>query len=213
VSLPKQWITALLGAFLASGCALTDLSLRPPAERPAQARGSLGRGRLVALDLVWSDGRPQPGRCGTKKNGYNIQTADIFCQAEPASHLAYLLAQELTALGFVVVAADAGPLRPGTLRIDGELNQFFVEPHIGAFTVTPEVDVEVRLVASSGHGLLASRNFYVKAADENLAATDGTYQDVYEQALQLIVQRLVAAVIDLSDRYPDLDGPAPAVHS
>lgn len=183
------------------GCAFTNLTVTPPPQ-PVGANLSGGKQRTVVLVAPFNDDRPVKNRCGMQKNGYNADTASVFCSAEPAQWLADLLASELRAAGFNVVAAPPSSAR--AVRIEGRLLQFFVEPKVGVFTFTPEADVHVQLVATSASGLLAERDFYVKGTETSMVGTESNFQAASNSAVRVIVKDMVAAVLALVDRYPDL---------
>jgi len=153
----------------------------------------------VVVVVPFADERLARDRCGMKKNGYNMDTANVYCAQEPARFLADLLAKELAASGFRIVPAAEG----GAVRIEGRLMQFFVEPKVGAFTFTPEADVHVRLIASAATGLLAERDFYVKGIEESFVGTESNFQLASDTAVRSVVKEMVAAIISLLDRYPD----------
>lgn len=195
----RRFLVAVL-LVASSGCALTNMKLTPP-QGPVGANLSGGRQRVIALAVPFADERPQRDRCGMKKNGYNMDTANVYCAEEPARFLATLLATELQASGFVVVAAV--PPSGDAVKLEGHLLQFFVEPKVGFFTFTPEADVHVRLVASSASGLLAERHFYVKGIETSLVGTESNFQLASDSAVRAIVKDMVAAIVSLLDRYPD----------
>jgi hypothetical protein len=138
-----------------------------------------------------------------KKNGYNMETAQIFCGAEPSAYLAELLAAELVEAGFDVQRKNTAT-SSGALHLEGELLQFFVEPKVDAFTFTPETDIHVKLTATSASGLDAERDFYVKAEEVALAGTEDTFQTASVRATHQIVTRMAQAVQELVQRYPEL---------
>jgi uncharacterized lipoprotein YajG len=189
-----------LGAMLlaTSGCALTNMTITPP-PAPLGAGLAGGNQRKVAVVAPFADDRLARDRCGMKKNGYNMDTANVYCSEEPARFLANLLASELAASGFQVVP----PTAAAAVRIEGRLVQFFVEPKVGFLTFTPEADVAVRLVAISPTGLLAERDFYVKGIEESLVGTEDNFQRASNTAVRTVVKDMVAAIISLLDRYPD----------
>jgi hypothetical protein len=178
-------------------CALTAGTIAPPAQ--SVRTGLEGGGERPVLVLAgWADERPVRTRCGMKKNGYNMDTADMRCAAEPAQWLPGLLATELKAAGFAVLQAPS----PDALAIEGHLLQFFVEPKVGAFTFSPEADVHVRLVVTSTEGLRAERSFYVKGIEESLAGLDSNFQAASDSAVRAVLKDMVAAILALSKRYP-----------
>lgn len=193
-------LLAALLVIASSGCAITNMNLAPP-RGPVAANLTGGKQRYVAVVVPFADERQTPQRCGMKKNGYNMDTASVLCTEPPATFLATLLASELRAAGFEVYT-NAAP--NGAVKLEGHLLQFFVEPKVGFVTFTPEADVHVRLVASSTSGLLAERDFYVKGTETSLVGTDENMQRASDTAVRAIVRDMVAAVLSLLDRYPDV---------
>jgi hypothetical protein len=140
-----------------------------------------------------------------QKNGWNWDTANVYCSAEPSIYIADLLANELKEAGFSV------PFKAQTsdpLRVEGKLLQFFVEPKVGFATFSPEADIHVRLVATSGSGLLADRDFYVKVDETSLVGTAGNFQLASEAATRRIIKDMAAAIVALYDRFPELGQPS-----
>ena len=198
----KQFCLFLAVMVTGSGCALTDMTLRSPAV-PEASRQCTGTRPVITLVTPLDDSRPQKHRCGIKKNGYNMETAQIFCGAEPAAYLADLLAAELVEAGFDV-QRKAAATSSGGLHLKGELLQFFVEPVVGAFTFTPEADIQVKLTATTTTGLDAERDFYVKVEEVALAGTEDTFQAAAARATHQISGRMAQAVQELVQRYPEL---------
>jgi hypothetical protein len=193
-------VMMLLGA-ASSGCALTSLTLDPSHQARSVQAPSRGQGREIVLVAPFDDNRTITHRCGMKKNGYNWDTADIHCQTAPNLVLAQLLQEALLAAGFQVrTTADA--VSPSTLRVAGSLTMFFVEPKVGAFTFSPEADIEVHLTATTATGLRAERRFYSKAVATALAGTDARFQQAYDTATRVMIDRLVDAIVALAHRYP-----------
>jgi hypothetical protein len=200
-SIVKQsWL--FLVVLAGSGCALTDMSLRPP-EVPEMSRQCAGTRPLITLVTPFDDSRPQRQRCGMKKNGYNLDTANILCDGDPELYLANLLAAELDKAGFEV-QRKAPSASSGGLHLEGQLLQFFVEPKVGGFTFTPEADIHVKLSAASASGLKAERDFYVKWEEVSLAGTESNFQTAADKATVLIVGNMAQAVQELIQRFPEL---------
>ncbi len=183
------------------GCAFHDLRVTPP-EGPIGSNLSGGNQRSVQVIVPFADDRPVRSRCGMQKNGYNADTANVYCSAEPAQWLADLLATELQATGFKVISASQASA--GAVRLEGSLLQFFVEPKVGAFTFSPEADIHVRLVARSPSGLLAERDFYVKGTETSLVGVESNFQAATTSAARSIIKDMVGAVLALMNRYPEL---------
>ena len=199
----------LLGA-ASSGCAITNLTLDPSHQARSIQAPHRGQGREIVLVSPFDDARTITHRCGMKKNGYNWDTADIHCQTAPNVMLAQLLHEALVAAGFQV-RSSADSVSPSTLRIAGSLRFFFVEPKVGAFTFSPEADIELHLVATTATGLRADRRFYSKAVASAFAGTDARFQLAYDTATRMMIERLVDAIVALANRYPATPAGAPRV--
>jgi len=87
--------------------------------------------------------------------------------------------------------------------------QFFVEPKLDAFEFTPEADIAVTLHVTTPSGLLADRRFYFKGGEPRWIGFDDTFQDAAEAATKKAVAGMVAAIVELLDRYPGLGASAP----
>jgi hypothetical protein len=197
-------LAVLLGVVaLSSGCAFTDVPLTLPT-RGLENTLTGGGGRQVIVIVPFADAREGDKRCGMQKNGYNMDTADAVCQSDPNAWIAQLLADELRATGFSVLAADAEH-RPGALRIEGSLLKIFVEPVLGAWSGSLEADLAVRLRASTGTGLQAERTFFVKGwKGGQMLLTPQPYHTALQRATQEMLAEMVRAVLELMDRYPQL---------
>ncbi|HEX8107666.1 MAG TPA: hypothetical protein VF516_08045 [Kofleriaceae bacterium] len=197
---------AMVAALCAPGCAITTMTLETPPHARVTMATSVGEGREIALVVPFADRRATPQRCGMKKNGYNMDTADILCAEPPNQWLAALLAEELRKAGFRV-AADPRQAGPGALRLEGTLTQFFLEPDVGFFTFSPEADIELRLVASAPSGLVAERRFYCKGRETALSGLEENFRLAADSAVRDMLVRVVAAVAELVRQYPDIGLP------
>ncbi len=191
--------TFVLAMFL-SGCAFTDVPVTLSTAPVTNLSG--GDGRQIVIVSAFADERPYRGKCGMQKNSYNAETAKALCSMPPATWVAQALAAELTAAGFAVVSKEAA--KPSALQLNGSLLQVFVEPVMGFSTISLETDIHVKLVATSDTGLLAERSFFVKGVESGLVSRAGNFQTSADKATQLIMRDMVAAVISLMNRYPQL---------
>jgi hypothetical protein len=94
--------------------------------------------------------------------------------------------------------------KPSALQIHGTLLQFFVEPVIGFAMGDMETDIKIRLVARSASGLLAERDFFVKGTQSAMVGTQSNFQKSVDDASTRVVQQMVAAIVSLFNRYPQL---------
>jgi uncharacterized lipoprotein YajG len=187
---------------LLSACAFTDVRINPtPPETFTHLSG--GDGREIVVLKPFNDERGIRGRCGMQKNSYNMDTASALCSAQPMVWLADLLAAELKAAGFVVKVDRAGS-NPNAVIIEGSLIKFFVEPVIGFASGTLETDIHIRLVATSPNGLNAERNFFVKGSYSALTGMASNFQTSVDEATRKVVKDMVAAILSLMNRYPQL---------
>jgi hypothetical protein len=167
-----------------SGCALTDVTVHPPAPGQVAAQSGVGRGREVVVMAPFADYRPVRDRCGMKKNGYNTDSADVHCAVQPTDWVTHALVDGLAASGFRVLVNQAG---------------------------STEADIAVTLRMSTPSGLAAERVFYFKGREPTMFGTDDTFDDAAKNATREAVAGMVAAIVQLLDRYPQLGTTAPLV--
>jgi len=192
-------LVALAMAGVASGCALTDFTLQPPPQFEVAAGSRRGHGREIVVVRPFRDARPV-SRCGMKKNGYNQDSASIFCRA-PASMVADLVADQLSQAGFRVLR-DRRDASPSTIILSGSLEQLFVEPKNNYFSVEIETDVALRLRATTTYGFSAERLFYVKGDEATFFAAEDDMQLSFDAGVRQLVTGVVGAVANLSERLP-----------
>jgi hypothetical protein len=185
-----------------SGCAFTDVTIHPTTLEGAIPRTAVGRERVVVIEAPFADGRVSAERCGMKKNSYGMDTAAIHCAVAPNEWVARALTDGLQRAGFRVVMGQAPT--PSTPIIQGQLTQFFVEPKLSFFAYTPEADIGVRLRVSTATGLVAEREFYFKGEEAAALGTSDVFEGAADRATVKATQEMVAAIVSLLDRYPDL---------
>ena len=151
-----------------------------------------GADRRVAVPIPFNDDRPKRSICGDQKATYGLSRGVVECTGSPASDLAALLGNQLRASGYDVKAGD-GSVGADTLRVEGDLLQFFVERVRAGGDV--EADIHVRLRASSNSGLLAEREFYKKGRANN-------YQRAVNSAVRKTLIAMTDAITGLLDQHP-----------
>jgi hypothetical protein len=195
----RALVTLALAGVVASGCALTDITLQAPQQFEVAPGSGRGQGREIVVVRPFRDARPA-ARCGMKKNGYNQDSASIFCRA-PASMVADLVAAQLSQAGFRVLR-DRRDASPSTIILSGSLEQLFVEPKNNYFSVEIETDVALRLWATTTSGFSAERRFYVKGDEATFFASDDDMQLSFDAGVRQLVSGVVGAVANLSERLP-----------
>lgn len=155
-----RYSIALILILASTGCAFTDVPLDMPING-LDVPISGGNERAVVVVKPFSDDRSDTVRCGMKKNGYNMDTADAMCKTAPGEWMAELLADELRASGFNV-STERPVSRTNALILEGSIIKLFVEPVLGAWSGSLETDIQVKLTATSDSGLNAERTFFAK---------------------------------------------------
>jgi hypothetical protein len=206
---------ALMG-LLPAGCVYQDSVVDPSPWPQVTSRLRVANRPAVILAPAFADERPQPQRCGLRKN--DAERATVRCSAPPTTWLAELLAHDLRAAGFEVLDRET----PGraAVRVAGTLTQFFIEPNIDfAFGDAPsemiydeEADIGVRLRAS-GPGFTAERRIYVKAVgardDYRVSRTE---QNAVDGSVHESLRRMVLAIVELVNLAPGLGATECADH-
>jgi hypothetical protein len=202
MAMPRVLIPGLFLALLLTGCALADVNLKQP-DTGLKTPIPGGNQRQVIVAMPFADERQIKNRCGVQKGGYGNETATANCVGNPAQWIAAMLAAELKASGFTVLATEDGS-RDSALKIDGVLLKIFAEPVVGAWSTLVESDLSVRLVATSRTGLRAERTFFVKGDVENVIWTQGVFNDSLERGTRDLLGKMVEAILELMKQYPQL---------
>jgi len=92
-----------------------------------------------------------------------------------------------------------------TIRLEGTLLKFFVEPVIGAFTIALETDIHIKVAAKTPEGFQAERSFFVKGSSAALMSLESTFQTSVDDATRQIIRDMVEAIVALMNRYPELN--------
>jgi hypothetical protein len=197
-----------LGVVVAiGGCAFTDVTLSRPAVGSVVAPQRRGEGRDIVVVRPFAN-RPR-GRCGMKKNGYNMDTANVHCGFDPGDVLADVVARELAAAGFAV-HGDRGKAGTSPLVLTGVVEQMFVEPKVNYFTTSFEADVALAVTVTTPGGLAARRSFYVKGEEATVFASEEDMQAAVNSAVRQLAIKVVGAVANLVERLPSEPAAPPA---
>jgi hypothetical protein len=185
-----------------TGCALVNVNVKPP-ESGLETPIPGGNQRQIIVTIPFQDARQSMSRCGVQKGGYGNETADAVCQGNPADWIATLLARELEASGFTVLASEEGA-RDSALKIEGILLKIFVEPVVGFWSTTVESDFNVKLVATSKTGVHAERTFFSKGELTSIIWPQGIFNDSVRRGTRDLLSKMVQAILELMKRYPEL---------
>ena len=184
-----------------AGCALTNVTVESPRQMNIGTDARRGMGRAIVLVTPFRDRRPDTQRCGMKKNGYNMDMANVNCDHGPGAELAQHLATELAAAGFRVFSSQqqAGPT---AMILWGDLEQVFVECDNRVFYGAIETDIALNLKVKFPNGTWYERRLYVKGEEDTFLALGGDFQRSYESGVRNILTTAVGAVLNLADHLP-----------
>jgi hypothetical protein len=160
----------------------------------------------VVLETPFVDGRPQPSRCGMKKNWH--ETASVFCESPPNLWLAGMLEDDLRAAG-VDVYENAAPAGQEAVTVAAVLTQFFVEPEVWNYYYViaasqehrPEADIGLRLTVR-GPTFVGERRVYVKGLGVPIDGLDSNYQLAIDDGVNQALAAAVAAIVDIITHLP-----------
>lgn len=179
--------------FLNTGNDKIPVSLKMPDGLTETSEVS-GQHRL-ALQIPFEDKRPSREYCGDQKITYGLIPGKIVCEPLPAVALADLLNHYLTESGYKISITDTPPM-VNQLKIEGQLLQFYVEPVKGRQNT--EVDIHVKLRATSANGLEAEREFFEKGRGSD-------YQRSVNSGIRKIIPAMAKAITELLEAHPALD--------
>ena len=202
MAIQQRFLLLAVLLFAVSGCALTDVKLKAP-ESGLEAPIPGGKQRQIVLVVPFKDERANKTRCGVQKGGYGNETASAICEGDPAEWIASFLAHELTASGFTVLRSEDGA-KDSALKVEGILLQIFAEPVVGFWSTTVESDFQVKLLATSRTGLQAERAFFSKGELTNIIWPQGIFNDSVRNGTRDLLAKMVNAILELMNRYPEL---------
>jgi hypothetical protein len=151
------------------------------------------------------DTREDPTRCGVKRTNSGMEVARVLCTPEPGPWLSDLVFRSLSRAGFKLVTTQTAK-SSDPLRLHLNLKHLFIddipaEIGQGRLGVT---DIEVLVTADTQTGLSAHRSFFIKAKRGGALNMDIFLQLDVDRAAQQLADEIVAAVVELSKRYPSV---------
>jgi hypothetical protein len=163
-----------------------------------------GAGRRLVLAAPFDDARPLGGTCGVQSGAFGLDGPAILCDREPAPFLASAFAAELERAGFTVERVDRAPATPDAPVIRGVLERLYLQTTGGFSHFVMEADLHVRLEVDAPGGLRARRSFFAKG-NRGVGGTAGAAaQASANDAVDRIVRNMTAAVLSLTNQYPEL---------
>lgn len=174
-------------AFL-GGCATVDSTIAVAHEKPIAAT-RLSAAREVSVETVRTAAATGVDRQGVKKNGYGVDTANVFTDPKPDQIVQQALAAELGRAGF-----NVGKDSPNAIRV--EIHQFFAEPEVGMFAgdVFALIDATVSVTRGSDK---VKRRFNGIGKVTTMVWADGSFRDAYQLALQDFLGKCVPEIVKL----------------
>jgi hypothetical protein len=171
------------------GCALTTSYVEPPAIDTKASPSARGQGREVIVVGPFDDAREDKSRCGLKKNGFGLETADVICEVPAGQWVADALAARLSREGYRVLSKEAVP-GPSTIVVRGTVKKLFVEPH---FTVT-QGDASVDLVVTNASGLRETKTVNVRVRKPAAISTEDPFQAAAEHTTTHLAVDMASAI-------------------
>ena len=194
--IPLLFLLPILG-----GCAFTPVDLKMPKDLNSEQK-AIGSGEEVRVHVPFEDARDSQKRCGMKKNGYNMDTADVNCTKEPELWLSHRLSDELSKAGFnsKIVRQVESKKRPRSVLVEGRLLKFFLEPKVGAFVGILEMDINLKLTIYMPGGKKAEKEFFSKGGKEVLVWTAGKYNQVLLITSKKLIDKIVSSVDEVMSK-------------
>jgi len=186
-------ITATVVFLTLGACVIMDSTLtleHTPAMDPI-----VGKPHPVFLSRV-TDRRRESDRIGCKKSSMGSESADLYLDVLLTDWFGGVLNDELRRAGLQLNGA-AGP---GTFRLEVELLDFFIEPKAAfgsSYHVYAMVNAEVLVRFPDGRAF--ARRFTSHADDTSMLPTDGTYEDLMQEAMAAWIREAVPHIVQLLD--------------
>lgn len=199
LSLSKGLLITIVGAVFA-GCAFGNITV--PMPPPGGTTGYSGGADRAVVVPAFVDKRPDQSRVGMKKNNFNQDTASVLASQNVNEWLGMRLGNELKSAGFRV---DTNGNNAKATKIQGFTQKLFVEPVVQWSTVDVETDLSVLIHVSRPDGLEAERRYFVKGLDPALMALEDSYVSSIRQAMDALMKRVVADIINLLNRFPETE--------
>lgn len=197
--LSKGLLITIVGAVFA-GCAFGNITV--PMPQPGGTTGYSGGADRPVVVPAFVDKRPDQSRVGMKKNNLNQDTASVLPSLNVNEWLGTRLVNELKSAGFRV---DAKGDNAKVTKIQGFTQKLFIEPVVQWSTVDVETDLSVLIHVSRPDGLEAERRYFVKGLDPALMALEDSYASSLRQAMDALMKRVVADIINLLNRFPETE--------
>lgn len=193
---------ALVAISLPTGCALSTTHVRPSPIDTNVMASARGRGREVIIAAPFDDARDDKHRCGLKRNGFGLETADVICDVPAGRWVADELAERLTREGYRVLSAEAVP-GPATIVVRGTLKKLFVEPtatHVRG-------DAMVDLVVTTASGFRSTKTVDVRVKRPAMITAEDPLEEAAHHATRHLAVDMATAIGDLLEPHPDLGAP------
>ena len=192
-------LITIVGAVFA-GCAFSNITV--PMPQPGGTTGYSGGADRTVVVPAFVDKRYDQSRVGMKKNNFNQDTASVLPSLNVNEWLGTRLGNELKSAGFRV--GTTGENVTAT-KVQGFTQKLFIEPVVQWSTVDVETDLSVLIHVSRPDGLEAERRYFVKGLDPALMALEDSYASSLRQAMDALMKRVVADIINLLNRFPETE--------
>lgn len=189
IAIAPLWLAGLV-----SGCAFEPGYLRTT--NPIVGPVTQGQGRGQTFSITVEDARLDRGRIGIKRNGYGMETANIYGEGAVDGWLKESLAQTMREAGYTQSTGDI----PSSLRLRMRVLDVFTENAPQAFDVRYGGRVSFELLVTTTDGRTWARRFTGLAMESRVieAKVEIPMQELLHRACQDAVGKAVRALPELS---------------
>lgn len=186
---------------LASGCALTPSDVHPPASPPITT-ATQGNAREVLVVGPFVDERENTETCGTKTNGYGMNTSHIRCATPPGTWLADSIEDGFRKNGYTILPRNATP-HADTILVLGSVKELYMSPDTTVHHTMNQLRVRANVDVRIPHAGDEEREFTVVGTSPMTAENNQGYDNAAYSATVQIVADVVEAVGELA-QHPDM---------
>jgi hypothetical protein len=188
-------VMGLLCLSIYSNCAFIDRTVKPLHVKAANVKKLKAKIPISINEIkIINTGSAEnlSYRQGIVKNGYGMETANVFTDPTPSELLKNLLKFELANAGFEVV----DNVNEKNIKIDILIKQFFTEPEIGFFAISYYGVVECEIYLSIPNGKIYKKN--IKSIGDQYSIGLGLFAEGgFEKAFDDFAVKLMPALIEI----------------
>ncbi|MFG1501095.1 YajG family lipoprotein [Halobacteriovorax sp. XZX-3] len=178
---------AILSLLFLCSCAFTDVNIRNEYSSRTVKKTKNNVRVYVHVD------NKESRTVGVKKNGYGVDTAQVYLPRAQSRWLKSAIENELGAQGFAIVANR----KRSEVVLDVKINQLFVEPDVGfwAASLVGIADLNVRVKVKTGHEY--ERNFVEVEETTEMIWSDSDIAERFNGAVSMCLSDISVRLNEL----------------